>query len=60
MVSEKFIANSFFELWKESPEHWEFMVDKDLKKIGINFSFGSSDDSNFLIQINYGVLLGMR
>lgn len=60
MVSEKFIANSFFELWKESPEHWEFMVDKDLKKIGINFSFGSSDDSNFLVQINYGVLLGMR
>ena len=60
MISEKFIANYFFDLWKESPEHWKFMVDSELRKIGVNFSFGSSDDTNFLVQINYGVLLGMR
>ena len=60
MISEKFIANYFFDSWKESPEHWKFMVDPELKKIGVNFSFGSSDDTNFLVQINYGVLLGMR
>ena len=37
-------------LWKkESPEHWKFMVDPELKKIGVNFSFGSSDDTNFLV-----------
>ncbi|WP_339121910.1 CAP domain-containing protein [Fusobacterium nucleatum] len=60
MISEKFIANYFFDSWKESPEHRKFMVDPELKKIGVNFSFGSSDDTNFLVQINYGVLLGMR
>lgn len=60
MISEKFIANYFFDSWKESPEHWEFMIDPELRKIGVNFSFGSSDDTNFLVQINYGVLLGMR
>ena len=60
MISEKFIANYFFDSWKESPEHWEFMIDPELRKIGVNFSFGSSDDTNFLVQINYGVLFGMR
>ena len=60
MISEKFIANYFFDSWKESPEHWKFMIDPDLKKIGINFSFASSDDNNFLTQINYGVMFGMR
>ena len=60
MISEKFIANYFFDSWKESPEHLEFMVDPELRKIGVNFSFGSSDDTNFLVQINYGVLFGMR
>ena len=60
MISEKFIANYFFNSWKESPEHWEFMIDPELRKIGVNFSFDSSDDTNFLVQINYGVLFGMR
>ena len=60
MISEKFIANYFFDSWKESPEHWEFMIDPELRKIGVNFSFGSSNDTNFLVQINYGVLFGMR
>ena len=60
MISEKFIANYFFDSWKESPEHWKFMIDPELKKIGINFSFASSDDNNFLTQINYGVMFGMR
>ena len=44
----------------KSPEHWKFMIDPDLKKIGINFSFTSSDDNNFLTQINYGVMFGIR
>ena len=44
----------------ESSEYWEFMIDPELRKIGLNFSFGSSDDTNFLVQINYGVLFGMR
>ena len=60
MISEKFIANYFFDSWKESSEHWKFMIDPDLKKIGVNFSFAFSDDSNFLAQINYGVMFGMR
>lgn len=60
MISEKFIANYFFDSWKESPEHWKFMIDPELKKIGINFSFASSNDNNFLTQINYGVMFGMR
>ena len=60
MISEKFIANYFFDSWTESLEHWEFMIAPELRKIGVNFSFGSSDDTNFLVQINYGVLFGMR
>lgn len=36
------------------------MIDPELKKIGINFSFASSNDNNFLTQINYGVMFGMR
>ena len=50
MISEKFIANYFF----------DSMIDPELRKIGVSFSFGSSDDTNFLVQINYGVLFGMR
>ena len=44
----------------KSPEHWKFMIDPDLKKIGINCSFASSDDNNFLTQIDYGVMFGIR
>lgn len=49
MIFEKFIVNYFFDLWKESLEYWKFMVDFELKKIGVNFFFGFFDDINFLV-----------
>lgn len=60
MISEKYIANHFYELWKSSKGHWKAMTDAQITKIGINFSFGFSDDKNFLSQINYGIMLGIK
>lgn len=60
MVSEKFMAEQFFDSWKQSPGHWQAMMNPDIKSIGVNFSFGFSRDKNFLSHINYGILLGIK
>lgn len=60
MISEKFIAEQFFESWKQSPSHWNAMIDPEIRSVGVNFSFGFSRDKNFLSHINYGILLGIK
>lgn len=60
MVSEKYMAEQFFNSWKQSPGHWEAMMNPEIKIIGVNFSFGFSKDKNFLSHINYGILLGIK
>ncbi|WP_245552705.1 CAP domain-containing protein [Fusobacterium russii] len=60
MLSEKYMAEQFFDSWKESPAHWDAMMNPEIKSIAINFSFGFSRDKNFLSHINYGILLGIK
>lgn len=60
MISEKYMAEQFFNSWKQSPDHWNAMMNPEIKSIGINFSFGFSKDKNFLSHINYGILIGIK
>lgn len=60
MLSEKYMAEHFFELWKESEGHWKAMINPEIKEIGLNCAFGFSKNKNFLSHINYAILLGVK
>ena len=60
MISEKFLAEYFFQLWKESPKHREAMMDSKIESIGLNFAFGFPSNKNLLVHSTYAILLVIR
>lgn len=60
MISEKFLAERFFQMWKDSPRHLEAMMDPDITNIGLNFALGFPINKNMIIHNNYAILLGIK